>query len=899
MVGSGGPEQIDRTSSIFTSNRDSLGCSKHHIWSVKRRCGKPRFEKRARALPKLILILTMFLIAESALQNTHAAEQRPYTIEDFLSLEALGSFLIDATGERLVWEQAPAYDQIGDYSFTTLGAWGNSGFKIRFIDLSDPSSSPTVLLGGENDTTSYWIDGFSPTGQFLAFYSGQHGKLKLGVYDFESRTVKHFDAAPDVHWNRGHKSVWISDTEFVFSDRGVDGEPIPSSRPHTARELAEAWSNAWAGRKSVSAVDSYETETETVWRAGRLRIANAKTGTLRTVADGLHNELHVSSDGRFLATLKQGNLPQPKPNHLNKDWVTARSLLFVYDLKAENEPVIVAREQNVFPETLTWHPSSNHLAYFAWKANEGVQTGRFYGFNVEENSVSTFHHIGLDLASARERGWSQRPERAYWVGDRLAIVARESENDDITPQFTYRDILRQDAKEKDRRPDWFLLDVEGNSRNLTSEFNEVSPIPLFADRTGIGVLADGNAWKYSSDDEQENLTNILSYPLRQSAINETRPSHEATDGTIRLQKSSDHDPSVVFINTSGKEATFIDTPSKDAVPLAASSTMKAVLYRLDHDSGNTLVLRYRDGRTIEIARLNEHLGGVYKTKWKTINHSIESGGRTINVDSCLLLPYNYDPKRRYPVIVDVYPSRGASCTYGGAKEWYDLGGKPWLFSEHLLAAEDYIVFKPNVPRMLVRSNEGPLERLTDVVLQGVDAIIDQGYADSDRLGLFGFSQGAFASLLVSSQTTRFKAVVSVNGWSDMYSHYFEAPYLSKIYTDEFPFYGAAVRYESTAGSDYSIGRSPFDDPNVYVRNSPLFRAREIAAPVLLVHSDFDTFNMAQYEKMFTALYLQRKRARFLRYWGEGHGPSSPENIRHMWNEISNWYEENLPLGREH
>jgi dipeptidyl aminopeptidase/acylaminoacyl peptidase len=57
----------------------------------------------------------------------------------------------------------------------------------------------------------------------------------------------------------------------------------------------------------------------------------------------------------------------------------------------------------------------------------------------------------------------------------------------------------------------------------------------------------------------------------------------------------------------------------------------------------------------------------------------------------------------------------------------------------------------------------------------------------------------------------------------------------------------------------------------------------------MIHSDMDAFGLSQYDEMFTALYRQRKEARFVRYWGEGHAPSSPANLRDMWERIFAWY----------
>jgi dipeptidyl aminopeptidase/acylaminoacyl peptidase len=58
------------------------------------------------------------------------------------------------------------------------------------------------------------------------------------------------------------------------------------------------------------------------------------------------------------------------------------------------------------------------------------------------------------------------------------------------------------------------------------------------------------------------------------------------------------------------------------------------------------------------------------------------------------------------------------------------------------------------------------------------------------------------------------------------------------------------------------------------------------------------FVSAQYEAMFTALNLARKNAKLMRYWGEGHGPSSPANIRDMWKNIDSWFDTHLKIHRD-
>lgn len=111
-----------------------------------------------------------------------------------------------------------------------------------------------------------------------------------------------------------------------------------------------------------------------------------------------------------------------------------------------------------------------------------------------------------------------------------------------------------------------------------------------------------------------------------------------------------------------------------------------------------------------------------------------------------------------------------------------------------------------------------------------------------------------------------------------------------------------VRFELEASANF-LGTRPWENPQRYIVTSPVFEAEKIETPVLIMHSDFDSFPLGQSEEIFTALYRQRKEATHVTYWGEGHGNRSPANIRDMWERIFDWYDSHLrasasPLGNE-
>lgn len=809
---------------------------------------------------------------------------RPYTLDDYLALEAVGA----SAGQsyRIVWEQAPPYEQIGYFGLGHVGTWGNFGFTLKTINLSDAEPKVGPLFAAESGV-SYGIDAFSPNARFISFFGAKNGMFFMGAYDTEEKRKHIYEGAPNISWSwrAGVDSAWVSPEEFVFAALEKGGQPPAAARPFTGKKLMEAWKRSWSGGLSVDISDSGLGSGESEWLAGRLYLANARTGHQRLLAEGKYVCLKVSPDGAYLAALRQAKLSTLDP--LN-GFVRARFQLVVFDLRAGGEVRVVEPDKDVFPETLTWASDSNRLAFFAWNVGNSAQSGIYYAFNAGSGTVTPFPHRGLDLASERERGLHQKPERVIWVDGRLALLARSYGG--MEPRFTYRSASLPGMSDYPGKADWFLLDAQGRSENLTAQFKAISPIPIHGDSNTITVLADGAVWRVGPNHEPANLTAGMASALFHPQTVQYSTRH-VPFGAVAILELRDADrPAFVLLDVKTGAVRRIPSPVADASVLAVSPESGAALFRYDHTNGMDLILKYADGRQVVIDRLNRHLAHVAKTKWITISYKVKSHVGERALEANVLLPADYRPGQRYPVIVEVYPNRGATDPTK-LEYWEGLGRMPGPYSEHLLAGKGYIVFRPNTLREVINTKDGPIGGMVDMVHQGIDALVAQGYADPKRIGLLGFSQGGFSSLWVASQSQRFRAVVSLNGWSDIYIHYTDSNYLKKFYRDEVGgFQGWESRYLAKAGSDFPIGRKPYDDPDAYIRNSPLFHAPGFSSPVLLIHTDMDVFDLRQYEHMFTALNQLGKPARLLRYWGEGHSLSSPDNIRHMWGEIYEWYD---------
>jgi len=811
----------------------------------------------------------------------------PFGINDLLSLSSVGK--AQAMGKQIVWGEAPPYDQIGYYGLGHSGAWFESGLQLHTFDRSGDPLVSRPLFAPEPDT-SYWMGSVSPDERCLAFYAATKGSFFAGVFDAQENRVTRFDAIPAV--TGSWETVWSTPEELIFTGTADGQQPLPAARPYTGLQRNEAWARSWSGGVAVDVTDSASPAAGSQWLPGRLYKANVRTGKLEVLAEGSYASLAVSADGRYLAALHEASSGQTPQG----DWIWSRTQLVLFDLRQGGAPTVVVPEQEVSKGSLTWALDSNRLAFFAWRSGESVRTGLFQSWDATKKALQTHPHKGLDLASQRERGSMQLPEQPVWLDGGLAVFARAHAGTET--RFTYRDIAEPGTPGYPGKADWFLLKAEGPPQILTSAFKEVSASPVHADSSTLTVLADGAIWRLGAKAAPVNLTPGLSARLtwpRATIASRFLQRVRFSSTAVFEARELDHPTFMLLDLSSGKMACIPFSRATDTA-MAVSAEGGAVLFRSNNPNGSNLVVKTTDGRETVVASLNSHLAQVAKTAWRSISYPVHTpqGDRTVR--GRLLLPPDYQPGRRYPALVEIYPGLNNTSSDSDYESSHGLGAGPISYSEHLLAAKGYVVFSPNTATDYIRTDQGPINGMTSMVEQGIDALVRQGYADPDRLGLFGVSQGGFSSLWVASESTRFKAVVSANGWVDMYSHYFESYYLADFVLKNFR--GAAVRYENKTGGDFNLGRSPYDDPDAYVKNSPLFRAGQVTAPTMLIHSDMDAFAMSHYERFFTALTLKNKRAQLLRYWGEGHTPSSPGNIRDMNCRIFAWFDDYCDVARD-
>jgi dipeptidyl aminopeptidase/acylaminoacyl peptidase len=243
------------------------------------------------------------------------------------------------------------------------------------------------------------------------------------------------------------------------------------------------------------------------------------------------------------------------------------------------------------------------------------------------------------------------------------------------------------------------------------------------------------------------------------------------------------------------------------------------------------------------------------------------------IDGWILKPHDFDPAQKYPLIVEIH---------GGPNSQYGYG---FFHEMQVLAANGYVVLYTN-PRgstgygrdfaLAVRGAWGVKDSLD--ILAGVDALLQKGYIDEQRQGVIGGSYGGFMTNWLIGHTDRFKAAVT-----------------DRSVVNRASFFGSSdIGWEF---ADDDMETTPWDDPELYMRMSPITYVKQMRTPLLIIHSEQDLrCGIEQAEELFAALKYLGREVLFVRFEGQSHGLSRGghpklrlERLRH----IKSWFAKHL------
>jgi dipeptidyl aminopeptidase/acylaminoacyl peptidase len=241
------------------------------------------------------------------------------------------------------------------------------------------------------------------------------------------------------------------------------------------------------------------------------------------------------------------------------------------------------------------------------------------------------------------------------------------------------------------------------------------------------------------------------------------------------------------------------------------------------------------------------------------------------IEGVLHKPADYQAGKKYPLLVVIHGGPTGISRPGRVQ----IGG---TYPIELWLAKGAVVLEPNY-----RGSAGYGEKFRSLnvrnlgvgdawdVLSGVDYLVAQGIADKDRMGVMGWSQGGYISaFLATHERQPFKAISVGAGISDWMTYY--------VNTDIHPF------------TRQYLKATPWDDPAIYAKTSPITTIKQAKTPTLIQHGELDPrVPIPNAYELYQGLQDQGVPVKLIVYKGFGHGLTKPKAARAAMEHNLEWF----------
>ena len=241
------------------------------------------------------------------------------------------------------------------------------------------------------------------------------------------------------------------------------------------------------------------------------------------------------------------------------------------------------------------------------------------------------------------------------------------------------------------------------------------------------------------------------------------------------------------------------------------------------------------------------------------------------IEGVLIKPANFDPAKKYPLL----------CIIHGGPTGIDrpvlLTPDARYYPSDIWAARGALILKVNY-----RGSAGYGEKFRKLnirnlgvgdawdVVSGVDVLIAKGWVDKDKVACMGWSQGGYISAFLTTSSDRFVAISVGAGISNWATYYYN--------TDITPF---TINY---------LGNDPAEDPEIYLKTSPMTYIKKAKTPTLIQHGEFDRrVPIANAYELRQGLENRGVKVEMVVYKGFGHGITKPKSMRAVMQHNLSWF----------
>jgi dipeptidyl aminopeptidase/acylaminoacyl peptidase len=288
------------------------------------------------------------------------------------------------------------------------------------------------------------------------------------------------------------------------------------------------------------------------------------------------------------------------------------------------------------------------------------------------------------------------------------------------------------------------------------------------------------------------------------------------------------------------------------------------------------------GSAVRVTEMTEQISGWPTGGRELIRWTSEDG---VEIEGVLLTPEDFDPTAKHPLMVIIhggpawlsFPSPVYNYVYP-VQQWLEKGAMVLMPNYRGSAGYGEAFRSLNVRNLGVGDAWD--------VLSGVDHLVDKGFIDTERMAAMGWSQGGYISAFLTTTTDRFAAISVGAGISNWMTYY--------VNTDIHPF------------TRHYLEGTPWNDPEIYAKTSPMTYIESASTPTLIQHGEFDRrVPTPNAYELYQGLQDVGVDVKLIIYKGFGHGISKPKErlaaVWHNWAFFASWVwgeDVELPLDQE-
>jgi dipeptidyl aminopeptidase/acylaminoacyl peptidase len=376
------------------------------------------------------------------------------------------------------------------------------------------------------------------------------------------------------------------------------------------------------------------------------------------------------------------------------------------------------------------------------------------------------------------------------------------------------------------------------------------------------------------------------YPLDDAWINElvwARDSRsvylQASDGTFGRRRQMFEQPIVcVWIDDGRAEQVTAGASVNYALGLSGDGRRLAYRSVAGRTMGDVTVLDTATRRATRLTEVNPQrrelaLGRLEPVEWRSFDG--------MEIWGLLLAPPGWDGGRRLPLLVYIHGGPGGGVTHGLFPQFMHVVGQVDPYPVEAMASAGYAVLFP-MPRGGAGYGEAGQRAIVDAwgegdyrdIMAGVEAMIERGVADPERLGVMGASYGGYLVNWIVTRTGRFKAAAAAASLSDLVD--------ARLILD-----GGEIMAH--------YFREPWRNRESYLAHSPLTFVERVTTPLLLQHGERDPrAPVAGAWKMYRALRSLGRTVELDVYPKGGHVMYEPVLQREVMRRSLEWFRRWIP-----